>query len=289
MREKEGKLKYNIPMDSFVSCICKKDRYYFFTGHKNGKILEWKITYNKEDKNEKIINIEIIRDIIAHKDSMVCCINYIEKHNIIISSSLDGKLFIRKYFDFELLSIIQTKNKDSIIKFVYTDYDLLYLLISPKQQNKNNKSYIHIYTLNGLLVEVSSEQSHIINIEPMKNGKIFFNTINSTKLGIFGFNEPKGNIEEYDILKSIEFKKEERKKILENKVIINFTLKLKNDVFYILLENKYLFRQMITEFSILYKGIKKLSFFEEQIIKDNNEDRKLSVNTNNILLQKDTA
>ena len=46
-----------------------------------------------------------------------------------------------------------------------------------KQKNPNNKSYIYIYTLNGILVETSSEPSHIINIEPMKNGKIFFNTI----------------------------------------------------------------------------------------------------------------
>ena len=289
IKEKEGKLKYNIPMDSFVSCIYKKDKNSFFTGHKNGKILEWKITYNKEDKKEKIINIEIIRDIIAHKDSMVCCINYIEKHNIIISSSFDGKLFIRKYYDFELLSTIQTQNKDNIIKFVYTDYDLLYILVSPKQKNPNNKSYIYIYTLNGVLVETSSEPSHIINIEPMKNGKIFFNTINSTKLGIFGFNEPKGSIEEYDILKCIDIKpKEERERILENKAINNFTLKLKNDVFYILLENKYLFRQMNTDFSILYKGIKKLSFFDEQI-KEDNKDRKLSVNTNDFLLKKEPA
>ena len=279
-KEKEGKLKYNIPTDSFVSCICKKDKFYFFTGHKNGKILEWKITYNKEEKNERIINIEIIRDIIAHKDSMVCCINYLEKHNIIITSSFDGKLFIRKYFDFELLSIIQTKNKDNIIKFVYTDYDLLYLLVSPKTKNPNNKSYILIYTLNGLLVEVSSEKSHIIDIEPMKNGKIFFNTINSTKLGIFGFNDPIGNIEEYNILKNIAIKKEEEE-IIKDKVIVNFTLKLKNDVFYILLDNKYLFRQMISDFSTLYKGIQKLSFFSDE----DNKNRKISENTSNYLLE----
>ena len=87
-------------------------------------------------------------------------------------------------------------------------------------------------------------------------------------MGIFGFNEPKGSIEEYDILKCIDIKpKEEKERIVENKAINNFSLKLKNDVFYILLENKYLFRQMNTDFSILYKGIKKLSFFDEFYIK----------------------
>ena len=45
---------------------------------------------------------------------------------------------------------------------------------------------------------------------------------------------------------------------------------MKNDVFYILLENKYLYRQMIKEFSTLYKGIHKLDFFEKQ----DNEEKK---------------
>ena len=57
--------------------------------------------------------------------------------------------------------------------------------------------------------------------------------MNSNKLGIFGFNEPKGNIDEYNILENI-------KQLKERKTIIKFTLKMKNDVFYILLENKYL-------------------------------------------------
>lgn len=42
---------------------------------------------------------------------MITCIYYIKKHNIILASSNDGKLFIRKYFDFELLPIIEPKEK----------------------------------------------------------------------------------------------------------------------------------------------------------------------------------
>ena len=156
-------------MDSFVSCVYKINEYNFFTGHKNGKIYEWKITYNSDKKKEKIINIEITRDLIAHKDSMVCNIYYIDKHNVLITSSNDGKLFIRKYYDFELLSIIETK--ENINKFVYSDYDLLYLLTIPKASK--GKSRLHIYTLNGLLLE-SSNEDYIIDIEPMKNGILFF-------------------------------------------------------------------------------------------------------------------
>ena len=181
---KDGKLIYNIPMDSFVSCVYKINENNFFTGHKNGKIYEWKITITytldkKGNKNSKISNIEIIRDLIAHKDSMVCCVYYIEKHNLLLTSSNDGKLFIRKYYDFELLSVIQTKKQENIIKFVYTDYDILYLLISVKVKNKI-KSYINVYTLNGLLLE-SSKLDYFMDIQPMKNGKIFCNLINSNK------------------------------------------------------------------------------------------------------------
>jgi WD40 repeat protein len=287
-------------MDSFVSCVHKINKNRFFTGHKNGKIFEFKINYNIDKKNEEIKSIEIIRDLIAHKDSMVCCINYIKKHNILLTSSNDGNLFIRKYFDFELLSIIQTR--ENINRFVYTDYDLLYLLISPKGTN-HNKSYINIYTLNGLLLE-TSELDYYVDIEPMKNGKIFCNIANSCKLGIFGFNEniqqnkkskilnndsphdifgitiPKGNIEEYDIIANVNKEKDSNKKDkkqndnFSNKIISDFYLKQKNNIFYIYLENKYLVRQMIFDFNSLYKGIQKLKFIDID-----NKDRKISTNS----------
>ena len=269
------KLKYNIPMDFFVSCIYKKDKHNFFTGHKNGKIYEWQITYNADKKNEKITNIEITRDLIAHKDSMVCCIYYIEKHNVLVTSSNDGKLFIRKYYDFELLSVIETNA--NIIKFVYSDYDLLYLLIIPRHNKgkSQNKSKLQVYTLNGLLLE-SSKEDYYIDIEQMKNGKIFCNTINSNKLGIFGFNEPEGYVEEYNILSLIK-----NKELDTNKTIGDFTLKLKSSLAYILLGNK-LYRLTIFDFNCLYKGIYKLQFIDDQKKTDINE-RKISMSESNAL------
>ena len=270
---KEGRLKYHIPMDSFVSCVCKKNKLQFFTGHKNGKIYEWKITYSADRRDEKITNIEITRDLIAHKDSMVCSIYYIEKHNALLTSSNDGKLFIRKYYDFELLSIIETNA--NIIKFVYTDYDLLYILTSSKGKIQN-KSQIHLYTLNGLLLESSKEDS-FIDIEAMKNGKIFCNTINSNHLGIFGFNEPTGKIEQYNILALIK-----NKDIAPNETIGNFTLRIKNSTVYILLGNKHIFRQQIFAFNCLYNGIKKLYFIEEQKKEELREKRNSFVASNAI-------
>ena len=252
-KDKKGKLRFNIPMDSFVSCVYKKDKNNFFSGHKNGKIYEWQIKYTTQKKNQIISSIEIIRDIIAHKDSMVCNIYYIEKHNVILTSSNDGKLFIRKYFNFELLTVIETN--DNIFKFVYSDYDLLYLLTIPKVK-AHNKSKISVYTLNGVLLE-SSKYDYFIDIEPMKNGKLFSNTINSNKLGIFGFNEPKGSVEEYNILSNF------KQKVTDTN-ICNFALRLKNSVVYILFEDKYLYRQKIFDLNCLYKQINKLQFLDEQ-------------------------
>ena len=100
----------------------------------------------------------------AHKDSMVCSISYIEKHNLLLTSSNDWKLFIRKYYDFELLSVFEIIS--NIIKFVYSDYDLLYLLIMPRvnKGKSQNKSWLLVYTLNGLLLELTfSIYTYILN------------------------------------------------------------------------------------------------------------------------------
>jgi WD40 repeat protein len=257
-KNNEGNLLYNILTDSFVSCLHKKDNNIFFSGHKSGKLYEWKITYI-EDKNKKNINsikrIEIIRDLLAHKESMICCINYIEKHNIILTSSNDGKIFIRKYYDFELLSVFQPNYKNAIIsRIIYTDYDLLYLLINHRDKESQNKSRINIYSLNGLLLE-SSKIDSIIDIEPLKNGKIICNSINSTKLKIFGFNEKFGEFNEYNILYEI-------KKNL-NKRIVNFIFEPEEKIFYILLEDKVLYRQNIPDFERISYKVDKLNFDED--------------------------
>ena len=287
-KDKEGKLKYSIPIDIFVSCIYKKDKYKFFTGHKNGKIYEWQINYEgNTKKDEKIIKIEIARDLMAHKDSMVCCINYIEKHNLLLTSSNDGKLFIRKYFDFELLSVIQIPN-ENIVKFVYSDYDLLYILTNIKGKEPT-KSNIHIYTLNGLLLETSIS-SYYIDIEPMKNGKLFCNTVNNFKMDIFGFNEPKSSLEQYDILSNMKKnnqKNEEKEEDKQNdeRKICNFILNVKKNLVYLLFDNYKLYRQKIFDFDYLYKGIKKLDFMnkeKDKEIKNNNiKERKESNNSSN--------
>ena len=144
-----------------------------------------------------------------------------------------------------------------------------------RKEKFENKTKILVYTLNGLLIE-SSEEDYFINIEPMKNGKIFCNTINSNQLGIFGFNEPEGSVEDYNILSTIKSKELDYKK-----TIGDFTLKLENSIAFILLGNK-VYRQKIFDFHCLYKGIYKLQFIDEQKKKDIKE-RKVSMIESNAL------
>ena len=180
---------------------------------------------------------------------MIICIYYIKKHNIILTSSNDGKLFIRKYFDFALLSIIEPKQKNTIIsKIVYTDYDLLYLLINHKDKKYYYKNRINVFTISGLFIE-SSSSNYIIDIEALKNGKIICNDINSDNLLIFGLNKNLGRLNEYDI---------QAKMQIEKKKIINLIYQHNINCFYILLENKILYRQQLPDFEYLEKGVDKL-------------------------------
>jgi hypothetical protein len=186
---------------------------------------------------------------------MICTIDYIEKHNILVTSSMDGNLYIRKYIDFELLSIIRLQNENSMItKVVYTDYDLLYLLISQKDKDSFNNSRINIYTLNGLLIE-SSQKKNFIDIVPLKNGKIISNNLYSSKLCIFGFNENIGEVVIEDILKNIEEKKgKEDKEDIKNCKIVNFIFQQKKNLFYLLLDNGTLYKIANNDFNLLTKG-----------------------------------
>ena len=275
----KSELKYNIFTDSFVSCLCKKDKNTFFSGHKNGKLYEWNIVYTdnlnikKPNNLSSLYTVELKRDIIAHKESMICTINYIEKHNIIITASKDGNLCIRKYIDFELLSLFPKQNDNSIItKVIYTDYDLLYLLISQKYKDSIYNSKISIYTLNGLLIE-SSKMNNYIDIESLKNGKIICNNLYSRNLKIFGFNENIGEIEDDDILMNINDKE------IHNAKIVNFIYQKNNALFYLYLSNGILYKRYNEEYKLLSKGAHKLKKNENCSNKNNTD---FSLNTNEI-------
>ena len=255
-KDKGSQLILNIQTDSFVSCLYKKDKNHFFSGHKNGKLYEWKITY-KTDKDKS--RITLIRDLMAHKESMICCINYIQKHNILLTSSFDGKLYIRKYYDFELLSVIKPQINNSFIKkIIYTNYEMIYLLIIHKDKEIKYKSIIQIYTLNGLLLE-SSPIKYYNNIDILKNGKILSNNIKSKNyfsLDFFGMNQKIGDLKSHS-LKYLLTEKEN-----ENILIIDFIFQSKNNLLYLLCDNNVLKRRQNEDFEKLSIGNDKIPIKE---------------------------
>ena len=238
-----GKLFGLIKTSSFISVINKKDNDSFFTGHSNGKLIEWQIIY-KDKHNVKInsykngekklflSDITLKRQIIAHNYCLITSIHYNERHNIILSSDVKGFLYIRKYYDFEFLTQIQINNSNFcfINKIFVNNYDLIYTV---NYNSVKFKNYICLYSINGILLE-QSKTSFCIDTAILKNGKIIFNILNKEFLFIFGFNKNKSNDKTYgeiindDVLKNLDIKK-------DTSSIMNFFIE--NNNIYILLKN----------------------------------------------------
>ena len=239
-----GKCIGFLKTDSFASVIFKKDVESFFTGHQNGKLIEWNIIYKETIKQnmkliplknkQKIIifdNIIFKREIFAHNYCMIASIFYSEKHNIILTSDINGFLFIRKYYDFELLTKIKINNDDCFVNKIFiNDYDNICTI---NFDSCKFKSYLSLYSINGILLE-KTNLNYCIDSHALKNGKIIFNCLNNNNLLIFGFNGNKnkdtkiGEIIEENILKDLDIKKDQAD-------IMNFIID--NNYIYLFLKN----------------------------------------------------
>ena len=162
-------LSLSILTESQVTCIkniCGKN--IFYTGHKNGKIMKWKYNLLSEKLKSKqkddcsiglssIININKKANIIGHK-SFVQIIDTNDNFNVLISTSNDGFIFIRKIFDYELLNVIKYN------PFKKSLFDLCFdkqFIIATYYNNNNNQKRIKIntYSLNG--IKLSDEEQNI--------------------------------------------------------------------------------------------------------------------------------
>ncbi len=254
-----GKLFGLIKTDGFISVIKKKDNDSFFTGHINGKLIEWKIiykdrknvtltSYKTDEKKYFLSNISLKREIIAHKYSMITSINFNEKHNIILTSDMEGLLYIRKYYNFEFLTKIHINNNCFVNKIFLNDYDIICTMNFDKNKYKN---YFSLYTINGILIEKSknylSIDSYII-----KNGKIIFNSLSKdSSLFIFGFNKD-DEIKSDNVLENLDIKED-----LDN--IKNFFIE--NNNIYILSKNGKFFKGSYPKLNSLSFGLDTFNSF----------------------------
>ena len=176
--------------EDFVTCIKGKNSNegddFFYTGLLNGKLTEWEILFD----NNLYFKVKESKYVYAHKSS-ITAIEIYTKQNIIITSGEDKFIYIRKIFDFELLTVInltycfgnpiisETKNiLPTLIKV--SDLNLLYVLIYDKNKNNN---FIRGYNLNGLFF-AQTEPSNYLNFSFTKNSNLIVGFYDSNQFHV---------------------------------------------------------------------------------------------------------
>ena len=194
--------------EDFVTSVnkrnsCENDSI-FYTGLKNGKLTEWSLkiieAFNsnnkKKNQNSSTFIINEKKCVYAHKSS-VTAIEICNKKNIIATAGEDKFIFIRKLYDFEILTSIDltysfgnsivSKNPyifPSLIKI--SGLNAIYVLL---YKYRIQKTVIRGYTLNGLFFAESD-----IHIKGIEDNSLSFNSISFNKnwnliVGSYNFNE----------------------------------------------------------------------------------------------------
>ena len=174
LSDKDKKYKFYI-MEDFVRSICKTSEHVFLIGLNNGRLLEYEIQYKHNDTTFMSHECKCKRFIYAHSSS-ICVIEYIPRLNIIITVGDDNYIYIRKYFDFELLSYISLDSKYKVLSLKVSDVNCVYVLVYDKTQSVNKMKVIG-YTLTGIEF-AESEYGMYTNME--------ITTSNNVILGVDG-------------------------------------------------------------------------------------------------------
>ena len=103
-KEKDKEIMNSVYVETQIRCIRNShNEQTFFTGHENGKIMKWRYDINS-DNNQ--INIKKVNSLRCHGSS-IKMLELNEKFECIVSIDNDEIVFIRKMYDFELLSYIK--------------------------------------------------------------------------------------------------------------------------------------------------------------------------------------
>ena len=167
--------------EDFVSCVtCKKaldsslvEDVIIYTGLKNGKLIEWHIKQVLNDFGK--INVKERNSFHCHKGEIIC-IEFYKSQHILITAGEDKMIFIRKTYDFELLTAINltycymnpiVSEKLNIIPTLLriSDLNCIFVLL---YNYDTGKSFIRAYNLNGLFIK-QNEEEYYMNICFTKN------------------------------------------------------------------------------------------------------------------------
>ena len=172
-KEKDKDALCSIYNDSQIKCI-RSSNYsqMFFTGHENGKIIKWRYMINPDNNQLNILKVSSIR---GHKSS-IKMIELNEKYECIISIDVDEIIFIRKIFDYELLSFIKiNKNNKKVIDINIFNQIIILTVFKIKM----NEIFLYTYSSNGLkLGKISVQLKLPITIIPQTDEMIIFSVAN---------------------------------------------------------------------------------------------------------------
>jgi hypothetical protein len=194
----------NIFYEDFVTTIVAKKQEAnevakFYTGLYNGKLTEWELVPyidNNKDKKKKSktlfdFSIHEVKNVYAH-DSPITAIEIYMNLEVIITAGEDKFIYIRKLFDFELLSSIDLTysfGNEIISKtpnifpclIKASELNLLYVIL---YDYDSNYSFIRGYNFNGLYFAQTDP-----NLFNFRKDYCQFNSISLTKSGnlIVGF------------------------------------------------------------------------------------------------------
>ena len=245
--------------EDFVSCIsCRKaynsdeiDDVIIYSGLRNGKFIEWII---KQDSIYYTnINIKERNNYHFHKGE-INCIEIYQRQNVLITAGEDKMIFIRKTYDFELLTainltycymnpIIRKKINITPTLIKVSDLNCIYVLL---HNYDTDKSFIRGYNLNGLFFKQSKED-YFMNICLTKNCNLLVSYYNKNEINIlncYDFEPVKFSISIPKFVENIEkiFNKKRKKnqrKDDDDKLIWN-EYDYKNHELILLFDNKIL-------------------------------------------------
>ena len=198
-KKKPEILEYSFVCEDFVMCCKTFSDKSFIIGLRNGKLIKAMLTESEMyvDKNNKKhvkkYNVIFENYITGHLGS----INVIEvdkKNGIVITGGDDNKIFIRKLYDFELLTSIEIKEKYIITMIKISPTNLLYVMCFNRILRK---FVIFGYSLSGLKF-AKSDYSFYKNIGFTKGGNIISLIDDSEIKILYGHNLKEIEINEND-------------------------------------------------------------------------------------------
>ena len=148
-KSKENSMCYNYITNSIITCMkYMNNSNIYFTGHINGRITKWK--YNFVEMKELNISCSQVSSILAHRSGVSLLEIHDNLHLLLSASDKDGVIFIRKIFDYELLSVIQYNNLNKRIIDINIDKEYIIITYIYKKMINNIIQKIVTYSVNGI-------------------------------------------------------------------------------------------------------------------------------------------